>query len=94
MSIQNTDIFEKANIIKILKEDVLRILCESKKQVSREAIEKKIKASRSFISKAVEGLENEQLVQTANFSFDLTMKGRKKAKAILNKHLFCEDYFK
>jgi len=45
MVIQNTDIFEKAKIIKILKEDVLRILCVSKQQIPREAIEKKIKAS-------------------------------------------------
>ena len=38
MAIQNTDIFEKTEIVKILKEDILRILCKSKQQFPRDAI--------------------------------------------------------
>ena len=38
MAILVTDIFEKTNIAEILKEDVLRILCESKQQFPRDAI--------------------------------------------------------
>jgi len=38
VAIQNTDIFKKTKIVKILKEDILRILCESKQQFPRDAI--------------------------------------------------------
>ena len=86
--------FKETDIIKIVKEDILRIIGERKQGVSSDIIEREIKASSSFISKAIEELEREQSIQPKGVFFELTEKGRKEAKDILNKHLVCENYFK
>ena len=85
---------ESDDILKIVKEDILRILGEKKEKVSLEIIKEEVKVSSSFMSKAIEELEREELIQHRQNFFELTGKGEKDAKNILNKHFILEDYFK
>ncbi len=72
--------FKETDIIKIVKEDILRIMGERKQGVSSDIIEREIKTSPSFISKAIEGLEKEQSIQSKGVFFELTEKGQKEEK--------------
>ena len=55
---------KKSNIIKIVKEDILRILGEQRRRVSLEILKEKIKVSLSFICEAIEELEREGLIKS------------------------------
>jgi Mn-dependent DtxR family transcriptional regulator len=81
-------------IIKIVKEDILRILSERKRNISLEILKEGIKVSLSFIYEAIEELEREGLIQSQQSFFTLTKKGEENAKEILKKHLIFENYFK
>ncbi len=83
-----------SDILKIVKEDILRILGERKEKVSLESIEAEIKASNSFVSKAIEDLEKENLILIEKNLVGLTKIGRDEAKDIVEKHLVFENYFK
>ena len=85
---------KKSNIIKIVKEDILRILSERKKKVSLDIIKEEIKVSYSFVSEAIEELKKGGLIQSQQSFFRLTDKGEENAKEILKKHIIFENYFK
>ncbi len=85
---------KKSNIIKIVKEDILRILGERKRKVSLDIIKEEIKVSYSFVSEAIEELKKGELIQSQQSFFRLTEKGEENAKDILRKHLIFENYFK
>ena len=85
---------ESDDILKIVKEDILRILGEKQGKISLKIIKEEIKVFSSFISKAIEELEKGELIQHRQKFFELTEKGGKDAKNILNKHFILEDYFK
>ena len=85
---------KKSNIIKIVKEDILRILSERKRKVSLDIIKEEIKVSYSFVSEAIEELKKRGLIQSQQSFFRLTEKSKENAKDILKKHLVFEDYFK
>lgn len=85
---------EKTSILRIVKEDVLRILIERKRNVSLDIIKEEIKVSYHFVSKAIKELEEEKLVQHQRNFLRLTREGEKNAKDILRKHLILENYFK
>ncbi len=72
-------------IIKIVKEDILRILGEERSRVSLEILKEEIKVSLSFIYEAIEELEREGLIQSQQSFFTLTKKGEENAKEILKK---------
>ena len=76
----NINMFKETDIIKIVKEDILRITGERKQGVSSDIIEREIKASPSFISKGIEELEKEQSIQSKGVFFELTEKGQKEEK--------------
>ncbi len=82
------------SILRIVKEDILRILGEERSRVSLEIFKEEIKVSLSFIYEAIEELEREGLIQSQQSFFILTDKGEENAKEILKKHLVFEDYFK
>ncbi len=86
--------FKETEIIKIVREDVLRILGEKKKSIPLDVIEKEISVSNNYIMQAIEELLKEQLIRSRNNSFELETKGLQVTKDILKKHLVCEDYFK
>lgn len=82
------------SILRIVKEDILRILSERKGKVSLDIIKEEIKVSYSFISEAIKELEKERLIKSQRIFFTLTEEGEEKARDILKKHLVFEDYFK
>jgi len=83
-----------SNILRIVKEDILRLLSERKRKVSLNILKEEIRVSFSFISEAIEELEKEGMIQSQQGFFELTEKGTGKAKDILRKHLVFENYFK
>ena len=80
--------------MKIVKEDILRILAERKGKVSLDIIKEEINVFYSFISEAIKKLEKEGLIQSQQGFFELTERGEEKAKDILRKYLVLENYFK
>jgi Mn-dependent DtxR family transcriptional regulator len=85
---------KESETLTIVKEDVVRILGERKRKVSRDTLQEEIKVFYSFISEAIEELEKEGLVESQQGFFQLTERGKDKAKDILRKHLIFENYFK
>mgnify|MGYP001104653290 CR=1 FL=1 len=81
-------------ILKIVKEDVLRILGERNGKESSELIEDSVRASHNFVSEAIKSLEKENLIYDKKNFIRLTKSGQEKAKDIVKKHLVLEDYFK
>jgi Mn-dependent DtxR family transcriptional regulator len=86
---------KESDILKIVKEDILRILGEEEgKKMSLESIELEIKVSNLFLFKAVKELEKEGLIESERNFILLTKEGGQKAKNIIKNHLVLENYFK
>ncbi len=85
---------KESDILKIVKEDILRILEERKGELSLESIKAEVKVSPSFASKAIKVLEEKNLMQVVEKIVRLTKNGQDEAKDIVKKHLFLENYFK
>ena len=85
---------EVFSIVEMVKDDILRILCEKGRKASLNNIKEEIRASSPFILKAIKELKEKNLIQTKQDSLELTEEGRINAKDILKRHLFLEDYFK
>ena len=85
---------KESDILKIVKEDILRILGEEKARISLESIRSEINVSDIFISEAVKELEKENLIRFNNNFISLTKEGEENAKNIVKKHLVIENYFK
>lgn len=82
------------DVLKIVKEDILRVLGERKDKVSLESVKAKIKVSHPFVSKAIEDLKKENLIRIEKKFVKLTKIGRAEARDIVKKHLVLENYFK
>lgn len=83
------------NILKLVKEDALRIIGEKKsKKASLESIKSEIKVSHLFVSEAIRELKKEGLIRSRKDLLLLTGKGQDSAKNIIKKHLVLENYFK
>jgi len=78
----------------MVKEDILRLLSEISERIKVETIKDEIKVAHPFISKALEELERDGLINIQEKFISLTELGQEKAKTILEKHLVLEDYFK
>jgi len=85
---------KESDILKIVKEDILRILGERKEKTPLGSIETGIKVFSSFVSEAIKCLKEEGLIRVEEKFVKLTQIGRDKAKDILRKHLILENYFK
>ena len=86
---------KKSEILRIVKEDILRILTEEQnKKTSLESIRSEIKTSDFFILKAIEELKMEKLIREKEQFLELTEKGIDASKNILKRHLILENYFK
>ncbi|MCD6232049.1 FeoA domain-containing protein [Candidatus Aerophobetes bacterium] len=86
--------FKESDILKVVKEDILRILSERRRKVPLKLIKAEIGVSHPFISKGVKDLRKENLVCIGGDLISLTKDGEDKAKDILRKHLVLENYFK
>ena len=85
---------KEADILKIVKEDVLRILCEKNKNISLEFLKNEINVAQLLLSEALKELQKKDLITIQENSISLTEMGRENAKTILEKHLVIEKYFK
>jgi len=84
---------EEHDILKIVKEDILRLLAEESGNKSPlEFVKSEIKASSSLMSQAIKELEAENLIQAGQDSVALTKQGQSRASNILEKHLTVERY--
>ncbi len=79
--------------LKIIKEDILRIISEKGGKGTLDGIKEEIKTSNFFVSEAVKELERDKLIRPQQNFFELTGKGEKKARDILRKHSTIETYF-
>ena len=83
---------KEPHVLKIVKEDVLRILCERSKKISLEIMKDEIKVAHPFISEALEELERDDLIAIQEKIISLTELGQKNAENILKKHFVLENY--
>ncbi|RLI54048.1 MAG: hypothetical protein DRO93_12990, partial [Candidatus Thorarchaeota archaeon] len=63
---------KESDILKIVKEDILKILGEEKTRISLESIRSEVNVSDIFISEAVKELEKENLIRFNNNFISLT----------------------
>lgn len=89
-----TDTVTEADVLKIVKEDVLRILGEREEKVSLGIIKSEIEVFSSFVSNAIRILEEDDLIRVEDKFIRLTKKGRDEAKDIVKKHRILENYLK
>ena len=80
-------------VLKIVKEDILRLLSERSESTSLEYIKGRIKVAYPFISEVVKELERDKLITIQEKSILLTKLGQENAKTILRKHIVLENYF-
>ncbi len=85
---------KESDILKIVEEDILRILGERKGKGSLNIIKEEINIILSYISEAIERLKKEGLIQAQQGFFELTKTGERIAKDILKKHVVFENYLK
>lgn len=84
---------EERDTLRIVKEDILRILAEKAGQKSLlESVKSEVEIPDSFIFEAIKGLEEEGLIRVRGDSIGLTERGQANAKSILEKHLAFERY--
>jgi Mn-dependent DtxR family transcriptional regulator len=84
---------KEPEILKIVKEDILRLLAEEKTGVSLNYIMDDVKVSKSYMDKAINNLKKDDLILAKNGVLKLTTKGEAVAQDILKKHLVLEKYF-
>jgi Mn-dependent DtxR family transcriptional regulator len=83
------------DILRIVKEDVLRILGEERgNSVSLTSLKSEIKVSSAFLKQSIEELEKEGLIQSKKELIVLTKRGQENASDIVEKHVSIENYFK
>lgn len=87
------EVMKESDTLRIVKEDILRILAEKTgKKSPLGLIKSEVRVSNSFISEAITGLEEEGLIQVKEDFIALTKKGQARATNILEKHLNFEQY--
>jgi len=74
--VNSSDTVKETDVLKMVKEDVLRIMGERKEKVSLEVIKAKIRVSHSFISRTIRSLKEEKLIRVENKFIRLTKKGQ------------------
>jgi len=84
---------KESDILKIVTEDILRLLAETGNRVAMESIKDEVKASDSIISKAINKLKEKNLILDNRNYYWLTSRGKTESEDILEKHLLLEKYF-
>lgn len=83
------------DILRIVKEDILRILGEEPGTATPlMSLKSEIKVSNPFLREAIEELEKEGLIQSKDELIALTKRGQEDASDIVKKHIFIENYFR
>ena len=84
---------KESDILKIVTEDILRMLAEMGNKVPLESIKDEVMVSDSVISEAIGKLKEENLIAYNNNYYWLTSRGKTESEDILEKHLSLEKYF-
>lgn len=85
---------QKVDILRIIKEDILRIMGEREKiRISSNSIKKEINASDFLISKAISELQDKNLIKLKKDFIELTKEGENRAENIAKRYLTIENYF-
>lgn len=87
------DMPENPEVLKIVKEDILEELGKRDKGALLTEVKPEIKVSHTCISRAIEELRSEGLIQVKNKRIFLTGEGMNKAELLGRKHSILEDYF-
>jgi len=86
---------QKIDILRIIKEDILRIIGERKKiRIPSSSIKEEINASDFLVSKAISELQDKNLIKLKKDFIELTKEGKNRAKNIAKRYLTIENYFK
>jgi len=83
---------DESNVLKIAKEDILRILGQAKENLSLEEIELDIEVPQDSLSEAIKELKEEGLILAEQGFAELTERGKSLAEDIVRKHLALENY--
>ena len=81
------------DILKMIKEDILRILVEKNGKVTSENLREEISSDES-LEQPLKELERDGFIKTKKEMINVTNTGREKGKSILEKRLLLESYFK
>ena len=84
---------KESDILKIVTEDILRMLAERGNKVPLESIKDEVKASDSIIFEVIDKLKKENLILDNRNYYWLTSRGKTESEDILEKHLSLEKYF-
>ncbi|MCD6468555.1 MAG: FeoA domain-containing protein [Thermoplasmata archaeon] len=84
---------EDRSLIKIVKEDILRILAEREGKVTTENLTGEVSSSKS-LEQSLGELERDGFIKIMDNKISATKKGMENGKDILEKHLLLERYFK
>jgi len=79
--------------LKIVKEDILKILHERSKKTTLKIIEDEIKVAHPLVSEALEELARNDLITIQEHFISLTELGQECARNILKKYFVLEKYF-
>ncbi len=86
---------QKIDILRIIKEDILRIIGEREKiRIPSSSIKEEINASDFLVSKAISELQDKNLIKLKKDFIELTKEGKNRAKNIAKRYLTIENYFK
>ena len=85
---------KESDILKIVTEDILRLLAETGNRVVLKSIRDEVMASDLIISEAIDKLKEENLIAYNNNYYWLTSRGKIESEDILEKYLLLEKYFK
>ena len=85
---------KESDILKIVTEDILRLLAETGNRVVLKSIRDEVMASDLIVSEAIDKLKEENLIAYNNNYYWLTSRGKIESEDILEKHLLLEKYFK
>lgn len=72
----SSDTVKENYVLKMVKENALRVMSERKEKVSLEVIKAKIRVSHSFISRTIRSLKEEKLIRVEKKFIRLTKKGQ------------------
>jgi Mn-dependent DtxR family transcriptional regulator/Fe2+ transport system protein FeoA len=80
------------DILKIVEEDIMRILYERHRQTLLKILESEIQVAHPLVARALEELEKNRLVTIHDDAIALTQLGQKNAKEIYERHSVIENY--
>jgi Mn-dependent DtxR family transcriptional regulator len=83
---------KRSDILRIVQEDVMRILFERRRQTSLKTLRDEVQVAHPLVARALEELEKNRIITIHNDAISLTQLGQKNAKEIYKRHSVIENY--